>query len=230
LILVITALSLGFLHGLGTDHLMAIAALSVDGKERTAGARRTRAIGVALRFAAGHALLLGCGAAAFMAIGWSIPVAFERGGEMLGGLLLVLMGAAGLWALVSGRLYGHTHQHGHDTHRHWHLHVGARERHSSAGGHSHLPMMIGAAFAVSSLRALATLAPFGAGAAAAPVPVLVLLIVVFAVGILVSMSLFGVALARVLSMHALERVGRATGALVGVSSVALGVTWIATNW
>jgi nickel/cobalt transporter (NicO) family protein len=228
LILVISALFLGFVHGLGTDHLMAIAALSVGGAERSVRARQTRAMGVALRFAAGHALLLGCGAAAFMAIGWSIPVAFERGGERLGGLLLVLMGAAGLWALVSGRLYGHTHPHGHDTHRHWHLHVGARDRHPSTGRHSHLPMLIGAAFALSSLRALATLAPFGAGASNAPVPVLVLLIVVFAVGILVSMSLFGVALARVLSMRAIERVGRATGAFVGVSSVVLGVAWIVT--
>lgn len=207
---------------------MAIAALSVDGAERSARARQTRAIAIAVRFAAGHALLLGGGAAAIMAIGWSIPVAFERGGERLGGVLLVLMGAAGLWALVSGRLYGHTHQHGHDTHRHWHLHVGARDRHSSAGGHSHLPMIIGAAFAVSSLRALATLAPFGAGATSAPVPLLVLLILLFAVGILVSMSLFGVALARVLSMHALERVGRATGAIVGLSSLVLGVAWIVT--
>ena len=42
------------------------------------------------------------------------------------------------------------------------------------------------------------------------------------------MSLFGVALARLLSMRALERIGHGAGALVGVSSVVLGVAWVLT--
>ena len=88
--------------------------------------------------------------------------------------------------------------------------------------------MIGAAFAVSSLRALAMLTPFGADLGTAPLPLLVTLIAVFACGILVSMSLFGVALARLLSMRALERIGHGAGALVGVSSVVLGVAWVLT--
>ena len=60
------------------------------------------------------------------------------------------------------------------------------------------------------------------------VPLLLLLIGVFACGILVSMSLFGVALAGLLSMRALERIGHGAGALVGVSSVVLGVVWVLT--
>ena len=54
------------------------------------------------------------------------------------------------------------------------------------------------------------------------------LIAVFAAGILMSMSLFGVALAGVLSTRALGRVGHGAGALVGVSSVVLGVAWLVT--
>jgi len=88
--------------------------------------------------------------------------------------------------------------------------------------------MIGAAFAVSSLRALAMLTPFGASLGTAPLPLLVGLIAVFAVGILGSMTLFGVVLAGVLSTSALERLGQGAGALVGVSSVALGVAWVLT--
>jgi hypothetical protein len=42
------------------------------------------------------------------------------------------------------------------------------------------------------------------------------------------MSLFGVALAGLLSTRALARVGHAAGALVGVSSIVLGVAWVAT--
>ncbi len=203
-----SALFLGFLHGLGADHLMAIAALSMDGDpgDRSAGARRTRALGVAVRFAAGHALLLGVGAGLIVLIGWSIPPHVERGGEMLGGALLIVMGMVTLQHLLAHRT-----------------------RHSALStDHSHLPTMIGAAFAVSSLRALAMLTPFGAGLGAAPLPVLLALIGVFAAGILVSMSLFGVALAGVLSTRALARVGLGAGALVGVSSVVLGVAWVVT--
>jgi nickel/cobalt exporter len=210
--LLLTALFLGFLHGLGPDHLMAIAALTVDegaGVE-SPGGRRARALGIALRFALGHALLLAIGAGLIVVIGWSIPAPVERGGEMLGGALLIVMGLVTLQHLRS----------------HLAPRASALEPHSHT--HSHVPTMIGAAFAVSSLRALAMLTPFGADLGTAPLPLLVTLIAVFACGILVSMSLFGVVLARLLSLRALERIGHGAGALVGVSSVVLGVAWVLT--
>ena len=190
---------------------MAIAALSMDAPgDRSAAGRRARALGVAVRFAAGHGLLLGCGAGIIVLLGWSIPAPVERGGEMLGGALLIVMGLVTLQHLF------------------WHRPV-LRSSHPVHGtSHSHVPAMIGAAFAVSSLRALAMLTPFGAGVGTAPLPVLLALIGVFAVGILISMSLFGVALAGVLSTKALERMGQGAGALVGLSSVALGVAWVVT--
>jgi nickel/cobalt exporter len=216
LFLLVSALALGFLHGLGADHLMAIAALSMNGGsgDRLA-VTRARALRVAIRFAAGHAVLLGAGAGLIVLIGWSIPPHVERGGEMLGGALLIVMGLVTLQHLFAPRppspLRGFGEAGSHSTHR-----------------HSHLPTMIGAAFAVSSLRALAMLTPFGAGLGTAPLPVLLALIGTFAVGILVSMSLFGVALAGVLSTKSLQRVGHGAGALVGLSSVALGVAWVVT--
>ena len=218
--LAVSALTLGFLHGLGGDHLMAIAALSVDGSEGTAAEKRARALGMATRFALGHALLLGLGAGLVVLIGWTIPPHVERGGEMLGGGLLIIMGLLTLQHLrhhPPSRLRGYG---------------AASLVHSAAhlpvSTHSHLPTMIGAAFAVSSLRALAMLTPFGEGLGTEPLPVLLALIGVFAVGILISMSLFGVALAGLLSTRALACVGHAAGALVGLSSIILGVAWVAT--
>ncbi len=203
--LLISAVALGFLHGLGGDHLMAIAALSVDAEALTPAVRRTCALGVAVRFTVGHALLLGVGAGLIALVGWSIPPHVERGGEMLGGALLIVMGLVTL------------------QHLRRHTHAGHRPHH-----HSHLPAMIGAAFAVSGLRAVVMLAPFSADAGNQPLPLLLALIGAFAVGILLSMSLFGVLLAGVLSMRALQRVGHAAGALVGLSSIVLGVAWLAT--
>jgi nickel/cobalt exporter len=222
-ILISSALLLGFLHGLGADHLMAIAALSLGPGAEAPAVKRARALGVAVRFAVGHALLLAVGAGALVALGWSLPLMFERAGEMLGGILLVALGGVGLWGVVAGRVYGHTHLHAPDRTAHWHLHVGRPDHHPVEAAHSHLPTLIGAAFAVSSLRAL-TLLPFGIGVA--PLPVLLGLIVVFAAGILLSMSLFGVAFAGFMSARVVARLGRAAGAAMGVSSIVLGVFWI----
>jgi nickel/cobalt exporter len=221
-LLLASAVSLGFLHGLGADHLMAIAALA-GGDARSA---RTRAVGVAVRFAVGHAVLLGLGASAAILAGWTIPLVVERGGEIAGGVLLIGLGIAGLWAVVTGRVYSHVHPRPPRPADAWHLHLGLPAHHPLPSSHdSVVPTVVGAVFAVSSLRALTLLAPFGE-AAAARLPVLFVLIALFAVGILLSMSLFGVALAGVLSTRAVARLGRFAGAGMATGSVALGLYWI----
>lgn len=238
-LLISSALVLGFLHGLGADHLMAIAALSLgpagDGAVALP-ARRTRALGVAVRFAIGHSLLLALGAGALVTLGWSLPLVVERGGEVLGGTLLIAMGGFGLWGAVAGRVYGHSHTHDNEPAAHWHLHIGRPDRHPLASAHSHLPTIVGAAFAVSSLRALTLMTPalsgvegpFGDTATTAPLPLVLGLIAVFGVGILLSMSLFGVAFVRVMSAAAIARLGRAAAIVMAVASISLGAFWIAS--
>ena len=214
---------LGFVHGLGADHLMAIAALA-GGDSRLA---RARAVGVAVRFAAGHAVLLGVGATAALVAGWTVPLIVERGGEMVGGALLIWLGALSLWAVAAGRVYSHAHARPPKPSDAWHLHLGLPARHPlPSSHHTAVPTLVGAAFAVSSLRALTLLAPFGQNAAAAELPLLLTLIAFFAAGILLSMSLFGVVLARVLSTRAVIGLGRLAGTAVAVGSIALGVYWI----
>lgn len=106
-------------------------------------------------------------------------MAVERNGERLGGLLLVVLGALGLWAVVTGHFYGHVH---------------------------------------------AGLA--GAQAALQTLPVLLALVVLFGVGILISMSLFGVVLARVVSTRAVSRLGGGASAITSLASIGLGIFWI----
>ncbi len=188
--------------------------------------QRTRALGVAVRFAIGHALLLALGAGALVALGWSLPLVVERGGEILGGLLLMVLGGIGLWGVAAGTVYGHSHRHGHEPAAHWHLHVGRQDHHPPPSAHSHLPTILGAAFAISSLRALTLLAPFGEGLAASPLSTLLMLIAVFGVGILLSMSLFGVAFARLMSAAIAARLGQAAAVIMACASIAFGVYWI----
>ena len=224
--LLLSALSLGFLHGLGADHLMGIAALSIAPTAGGPAVQRARALGIAVRFAVGHALLLGAGAAALLVLGWSLPLAVEQGGEVLGGTLLIAFGGLGLWGAFSGRLYGHSHVHSGEPAAHWHLHFGNRDRHPLASAHSHVPTIVGAAFAISSLRALTLLAPFGDQADGASLASLLTLVAMFSVGILVSMSLFGLAFARVMSAAAMLRLGRAAAVAMACASIALGGYWI----
>lgn len=230
MLLLSSALALGFLHGLGADHLMAIAALSLGPGAETAAVKRARAMNVAVRFALGHAVLLALGAGLLIGLGWSLPILVERGGEMLGGVLLVLLGGVGLWGVSAGRVYGHTHPHDDEPAAHWHLHIGHPNQHPLASTHSHLPTVVGAAFAVSSLRALTMLAPFGDRVGAAPLPALLGLIAVFAVGILISMSLFGVAFAGFISIRAIIRIGRSAAATMAMASIALGIYWLTSSW
>src|SRR5262245_59669802 len=106
LTLAVSALSLGFLHGLGADHLMAIAALSVD----SSGERRDRrAIRTAVGFAAGHALVLAFGAVAAVTLGLLVPAAISAGAERVGGGMLVAIGLFGVFSIATGRSYGHIH-------------------------------------------------------------------------------------------------------------------------
>ena len=225
--LVASALFLGFLHGLGADHLMAIAALSVSTTTETAAVQRARALSVALRFACGHAVLLAVGTGALLVLGWSLPLVFERASEMVGGAVLIVLGAVAIWGVLAGRVYGHSHRHANER-AHWHLHVGRPDRHSLASAHSHLPTLVGAAFALSSVRALTALAPFGGRVGDMPLVTLLALIVVFGAGILLSMSLFGVALARAMSAATAARLGQAAALLMAVTSILLGWFWIAT--
>jgi hypothetical protein len=233
-VLTLTALALGFLHGLGADHLMAIATLSVNGNRGAHAISLRQPLEVAVRFALGHALLLFVGAGAVLVLGWQIPEIVEHSGERVGGALLIAMGLFTLWVVASERLYGHSHEHGHHVvhtsseHVHWHFHFGRRDAHPSPQAHSHGAGVLGAVFAVSGLRALTLLAPALHGQGTPSLVTLLYLVLIFAVGILLSMSLFGIVLSRVLGIPWIVRtVGRGAAALTAVASIALGVYWIA---
>ena len=218
-------LMLGFLHGLGADHLMAIAALSLA--TPLGPARYGRAFWLAVRFAVGHALLLGVGAALVLLFGWQIPAQFEQRGEFAGGCLLILLGLAGGWLAYSGRLYAHSHAHvngGDGLHSHWHLHLGRRHSHQPAV-HTILPGVLGAAFAISGLRALIISLPLWNSPDA--IGSLLALVTLFAIGILASMSLFGIVLAHAIADTRITGgIARVAAAATALGSLMLGVYWI----
>jgi hypothetical protein len=218
-----SALLLGFMHGLGADHLMAIAAMTADGRRKPS---HTRVLSTAVGFAVGHTVVLALGATIAIAFGFVVPATVSAGAERAAGLMLIALGAFGVWTVTSGRTFGHIHAET-DGRTRWHLHLGgASARIHGIHPHSLLPAVMGAMFALSSLRTLMLLQPFGADARALALPALVLLIGLFGVGILLSMSLFGVVLARVFSLPVVDALGRWSAGLVAAASVLVGAYWL----
>ena len=205
---------------------MAIAALAVNG---SADRRQVRVLRTAVGFACGHAAVLGVGALLAVTAGLLLPAAVSSGAERVGGAMLIAMGAFGLWTLTTGRAYGHIHtspQTG--LQGRWHMHLSQGAGHPSrTHGRGVLPVVIGALFAVSSLRAIMLLQPFSPDATALALPMLLGLVALFGLGVLLSMSLFGVLLARVLSLKTLSTVGRTAAGVVAVASIMLGAYWMA---
>lgn len=207
---------------------MAIAALSLA--TPLGPARYARAFALALKFAVGHAVLLALGAGVVLFFGWQIPVRFEQGGELVGGCLLIALGLVVGWLTLSKRLYVHAHVHedgGHRPHSHWHLHVGRQHTHRPSI-HTLLPGVLGAVFAVSGLRALILSLPlWNTAGGANHFWSLLFLVTIFALGILMSMSLFGIVLAHMLADRRMTgHVARCSAAVTALGSFALGIYWI----
>jgi hypothetical protein len=195
----------GLLHGLGPDHCAAIATLGSMGERRA-----STVLKVAVRFALGHAAVLGALAAFCLLAGVGLSAAFERWTEILGGALLIALALAAL--LMPGALrHGHPHLPGHAED---HLHT----RVSTAAG---------AVMAVSGVRALLlALPPLLVGgslhlAAWTYLPG-------FALGVMAGMGAVGLCFSYGLSRvgdHAARRLERA----VALGTAALGFTWIAAR-
>ncbi len=198
----------GLLHAVGPDHCAAMATLGTLGP-----ARRRITLLVALRFAVGHATVLGGVATFCLLAGVGLSETFERWAEVFGGMVLVAL-AVTAFLFPNVLRHGHPHLPGHTHEPHSHMH----DRVSTAAG---------ALMAVSGVRSLLLALP----------PLLVggslqssgwTYLPGFALGILVGMGavglLFAEGLARMGSGLA-ERLQR----VVAAGSGALGLFWIASR-
>jgi hypothetical protein len=196
-------LTQGLVHALGPDHCAAVATLGTLGGGRRRGVLRT-----ALRFALGHALMLGGVAALCLLAGLGLSETFTRWAEVFGGGVLVALAVAALLFPASAA-HGHPHLPGHDREPHAHVHV------STAAG---------ALMAVSGVRGLLLALPpllvggSMSGAAWSYLPG-------FALGILVGMGALGLLFAEGLSRVS-ARMAPWVHRGVALASGALGLFWM----
>lgn len=220
------AFALGFQHGLGPDHLAALTALI----SRRGGAARPFLLSLA--FAAGHSATLIVLGGLGVLLGLALPSSVTLWAEVLGGAMLV---GLGLWLLSTEGLnpfYFHTHEHEHGAkrghrHPHVHLHWHWGKGHSEHR-HIHIASLIGGAFALGGLGRLLVLVPTLFLAASAWQGLLY--IAAFALGILFSMSLYGMTAARLLHvLYPRQSAYRAFSLAVAATSIVTGIIWIALS-
>jgi nickel/cobalt exporter len=203
----------GLLHAVGPDHCAAMATLGTLGP-----ARRRATLLVALRFALGHAAVLGGVATFCLLAGVGLSETFERWAEVFGGMVLVAL-AVTAFLFPNVLRHGHPHLPGHTQEPHSHLH----EPHM----HDRVSTAAGALMAVSGVRSLLLALP----------PLLVggslqtsgwTYLPGFALGILVGMGAVGMLFAEGLSRMGAglaERLQR----VVAAGSAALGLFWIVSR-
>ncbi|KFE68866.1 hypothetical protein [Hyalangium minutum] len=198
----------GLLHAVGPDHCAAMATLNTLGT-----GRRRAALLTALRFAFGHAAVLGTVAAVCLLAGVGLSEAFERWAEVFGGGVLVALAVTALLFPNSLR-HGHPHLPGHTVEPHHHVH----EKVSTAAG---------ALMAVSGVRSLLLALPpllMGGSMSLGAWSYLP----GFALGILLGMGAVGLIFAEGMSRLG---AGLATWVhrAIAVGSGALGMFWIGSR-
>lgn len=203
----LVGVSQGLLHAVGPDHCAAMATLGTLG-----GGRKRAALSTALRFALGHAAMLGGIAALCLLAGVGLSETFERWAEVFGGTVLLALAVAAL--LFPNSLdHGHPHLPGHSREPHEHVHT--------------VSTAAGAFMAVSGVRSLLlALPPLLVGgsmslAAWTYLPG-------FALGILVGMGAVGLLFAEGLS-RLNARLTAWVHRGVALGSGALGLYWIGSR-
>ena len=223
--ILVIGLLLGMKHATEADHLAAVATLAT----RQGSLAQTLRQGVA--WGVGHTLTLMLFGGAVLWLGQVISPRLEKALETAVGIMLVLLGVDVLRRLVRDRIHFHVHRHRPGTvHVHAHSHRGEGRHEDSAHRHAHPKRWPVRALAVGMMHGLA-------GSAALVVLALqsmpsvglgVGYIALFGLGSIAGMALLSLAIAVPLRLSSsyLTRMHRATTALVGVFSCALGVAMV----
>ena len=218
--LISVGFTLGLVHALDADHVMAVSAMS------NSRVGFTRSIAFCANWALGHGGVLMVSGLLLFGFGIGIPESFAWYAELFVGVFLVAMGSLCLWRFHRERISLVEHRHGEVLHRHWQV---------EGSGHAgeidgdrvqrHTPVMVGV------MHGLAGSAP-----ALALVPVVahgelltaLVYLALFSLGVMLAMLVFGLGFG--VTQHYLQqkflRFFHVFRNLVATGSILLGGYWI----
>jgi len=186
--LILLGFSLGLMHALDADHVMAVTALSNQKPSFF------KTLWFSANWAIGHGGVLLISGVVLFGLGISIPTPLQYFAELSVGLLLIGVGLYTFWQFKQQKLRMTVHHHGDIEHSHWHDTQHLENAELKPTQETHLPIMVG------SLHGLAGSAP-----ALALIPVasqgemstVIVYLLVFSLGVMLSMMLFGLGLGSI---------------------------------
>ncbi len=210
--------TLGLVHAMDADHVMAVTALS---NEKPGFARTLR---FSLQWAIGHGGILLLVGGALLGFGITLPETVTWLAEVAIGFILIFLGFMCFVQLKNSAVKLNEHSHGDVTHTHWHSDEHVAAQYDKDDKKAHAPVMVGVLHGIA-----------GSAPALALVPALVdgrlglglMYLAVFSFGVLLAMSMFGMSLAwvqsRLQKYHQLLQIQRYAIASV---SIVFGGYWL----
>jgi nickel/cobalt exporter len=176
--------SLGLVHALDADHVMAVSALS----NSRPGFLKT--ISFCAHWALGHGGVLMASGLLLFGLGISIPESLSHIAEIFVGVFLIAIGLACFWRFRRERISLVEHQHGEVVHRHWQIegdtaHSGKTSNHRYRG---HTPVLVGVMHGLAGSAPALALIPM---VAHGELLMAMLYLVLFSVGVMLAMLAFG---------------------------------------
>lgn len=216
---IVMGFSLGAMHALDADHIMAVSSLS----NNRPGYRRM--IRYCLNWALGHGGILLLAGMLLFGVGVNLPEPITLFADICVGLLLIVLGGIYFWRARTQGIQFSAHSHGDISHSHWHkknAHLQASEKDSGA---DHAPVMVGMLHGLAGSAPVLALVPvMGQG----QVSVALLYLLVFSLGMTLSMFVFGLGFGAVqkkiqAKYHSFFRWQRH---IIASCSVLVGLFWI----
>lgn len=218
--LVAIGFTLGLVHALDADHVMAV---SVLGNLRPGFGKTLR---YCTNWALGHGGVLLVSGLLLFGLGVAIPAQMVQLAEIMVGLFLVSMGLLCFWRFRRERIRLVEHWHGDLQHRHWQV-EGDRAHGSGQGSDrlGHTPVMVGVMHGFAgSAPALALVPVVAHGSLSSALAYLLL----FSLGVVLAMLTFGLGFGAAQSylnqqsVHLMNRLRH----LIALCSVAVGGYWL----
>jgi len=233
LAMMMAGFTFGIVHALDADHVMAVSVLSA----RKPGFLKT--LKFCVSWALGHGGMLLVIGALFFGLGYQLPEGLQLMAEAGVGVLLIVIGVFCFWRIHKQNLHLKSHCHGDLVHTHWH-----KESHKvshtesnqdqldkNPAQTSHAPMMVGMLHGLAgSAPALALVPLFSQGQQSGVEQLFYVAayLLVFSLGVLISMSLFGLGLGfaqkKLASFN--TRLFQWSRYLVATCSVLIGGFWL----
>ena len=217
--LILIGFSLGLMHALDADHVMAVTALSSQKPSFL------RTLWFSANWAIGHGSVLLISGILLFGLGLSIPASLQYLAELSVGLLLIAIGLYSFWQFKQKKLSMTVHHHGDVQHSHWHDKQHLENSEVKPTKDTHLPIMVGTLHGLAGSAPALALIP---AASHGQLSTIILYLLVFSIGVMLSMMVFGLGLGSIQGLlkknH--QRAQYCSQLFIAFTSMIVGCFWL----